>query len=472
MPADTSGIIDTRFRTALRRLDRAGRLLKVRSKVDPHLELAAIISKRDADQAIFFEQVAGFSMPVCANFLASHANVLEIFGLDVEGVRQCMLRGYAHPIPPVMVERGPCQEVVLTSGLDLEKLLPVPFHAKGDAGRTISSSIVIAKDPDTGVRNVSFHRLQLYGGNRTGVKLDLGRHLETYYNKAKARREPLPIAVCIGTDLAVFYGAVAMGAEMPIDKDELELAGGIKGAPIELVKCRTVPLEVPAESEIVIEGYMPPDVAVDEGPFGEFTGYNSTRMPAPVLDVTCLSHRKDPLYYTIIGGERGMLRKYILEASILSTMKKAVPIVQDVELTPGGSVRFHLVIQVKKTLPHHEGLQRNAILAAITSLKDLDWVVVVDHDVDIRNPLQVEWAISTRFEASRDLILIPAARGHEYIPVSDRGLRTKVGIDATFTQEQMQQYDRVTFQDVDLAHYDLTNTPGLLLHPALQEPSD
>ena len=159
-----------------------------------------------------------------------------------------------------------------------------------------------------------------------------------------------------------------------------------------------------------------------EGPFGEFVGYLSPADPAPVLEVTALTHRSKPIYHAIngYGRETVMLRKYVLEASLLKVLQAAVPIVTDAEMTAGGLHRFHAVVQVKKTAPKHEGLQRNAILAAFAALKDLDLVIVVDDDIDIRDPVDVEYALATRMEASRDLFTVPGARGHEYVRVGRR----------------------------------------------------
>jgi 2,5-furandicarboxylate decarboxylase 1 len=160
-----------------------------------------------------------------------------------------------------------------------------------------------------------------------------------------------------------------------------------------------------------------------------------------------------------------MLRKYILEAGILAQVKRAVPMVRDVEITRGGLYRFHLVISVHKNSPSDEGLQRNAIFAAIAALKDLDQVIVVDDDIDIHDPTDVEYALATRFEASQDLILMPGARGHEYVPVSDHGIRTKVGIDATVPIERREAFSRARYAAVSLADYDATTAPR---EPALQ----
>ena len=207
-----------------------------------------------------------------------------------------------------------------------------------------------------------------------------------------------------------------------------------------------------------------PDQTVEEGPFGEFVGYLSPAGEAPIFEVTAVTHRDKPLYQVINGYsfETTMLRKYVLEASLLKVLQAAVPIVVDAEMTAGGLNRFHAVLQVRKSTPQHEGLQRNAILAAFGALKDLDLIIVVDEDIDIRNPHDVEYALATRMEASRDLFVIPDARGHEYVRVGRNGIRAKVGIDATIPLEEKARFRRCEFLDVDVDTASISSDPRIL----------
>jgi 2,5-furandicarboxylate decarboxylase 1 len=457
--------LDTRFRSVLQRMDAAERILKVRQPVDIEYEIAGLMKRYDGDLALLFENVQGYSHPVIGNLLASRANCETAFGLDYKQIRDCMQRAVAEPIPPCQTrDRPACQDTIFTDqqSIDLGRCLPVLTHAPGDAGRFITAGVVIVKDPESGVHNASYHRLQLVGPSRTAIKLDAGRHLRTAFERAQQRGRNLPIAVCLGTDMALMYAAAFMGSQMPLDMDELSAAGGLKGTPLELAACRTQPLSVPADTEIVIEGEISVHESVHEGPFGEFVGYHSDAGPSPIVRVTALTHRHQPVYHAINGAGREtvMLRKYVMEASALRALRAAVPIVQDVEMTAGGLHRFHIVIQVRKDRPQDEGLQRNAMLAAFAALKDLDQAIVVDHDIDIQDPLDVEYALATRMEASRDLILIPGARGHEYVRVSDGGIRTKLAIDATVPFGDLDRFRRVEFRDVALDTTQTTTAPG------------
>ena len=448
--------LDLSFRSALARLETAGRVTHVRREVSTDLEAAGLMKRYDGDKALLFEHVAGHGVAVLGNFLGSSANVEAAFGLDRRGIRERMRCALGAPIAPRQVESGPCQEIVKTSGIDLGRDLPVLRHSPGDAGRFITAGVVIVRDPKTGVPNASYHRLQLLGPDRTAIRLDYGRHLRTAYERAQKTGRPLPIAVCLGTDLALLYAAAFMGSQMPLEADELAAAGGLGGRPLELVRCVSQDLSVVAETEIVIEGELTAETA-HEGPFAEFVGYQSDAGPAPIFNVTALTHRRDPIYHAINGAGREtiMFRKYVLEASALQALRAAVPIVEDVEMTAGGLYRFHLVIQVKKQRPQDEGMQRNAMLAAFSALKDLDYVIVVDDDIDIHDPVDVEYALATRFEASRDIVLIPGARGHEYIRVSTGGIRTKLGIDATVPLGERERFTRAEFAPVELGPDDV-----------------
>jgi 2,5-furandicarboxylate decarboxylase 1 len=445
-------VLDTRFRSALGRMADRGRLQTYAAPVDVNLEIAGLMKKLDGGPAVLFSKVNGHDMPVIGNLLSCQANVEAAFGIDFRGVREFVGRALGDPKPPVLVERAPAQEQVHRTNIDLGRMLPALQHTAADAGRYVTAGIVIARDPETGVYNASYHRLMLAGPNRAAIQLDYGRHLRAAFERAQKKGQHLPVVVCIGSDLALHYTAATMGSQMPENADELAVAGGLCGRALPVVKAVSQDLLVPAESEIVLEGVLRCDEEVMEGPFGEFVGYLAPADPGPVLEVTAVTHRTRPIYHAIngYGRETVVLRKYVLEASLLKVLQGAVPIVTDAEMTAGGLHRFHAIVQVKKTGPTHDGLQRNAIMASFGALKDLDMVIVVDDDIDIRDPADVEYALATRMEASKDLFTIPAARGHEYVRVSDRGMRTKLGIDATVPFAEKARFARCEFKPVDI----------------------
>jgi 2,5-furandicarboxylate decarboxylase 1 len=459
-----SEVLDTSFRAALDRMITLGRLEAYTAPINPNLALASVLKKRDGGPALMFTAVEDYRMPVVGNLLCCRQNCEAAFGIDFRGIRSAITRALTSPLAPVVVGRAAAQENVHTDLIDIARMLPVLFHTPQDAGRFITAGVVIVRDPETGVYNASYHRLQLIDANRTAIKLDYGRHLRLAFERSRRAGMPLPIVVCIGTDLALQYTAATMGSQMPEQADELAAAGGFCGRPLTMVKAATQDLLVPADTEIVLEGRILPDAMVKEGPFGEFVGYLSPQGEAPIFEVTAVTHRDKPLYQVINGYslETTMLRKYVLEASLLKVLQAATPIVVDAEMTAGGLHRFHAVVQVRKSSPQHDGLQRNAILAAFGTLKDIDLIIVVDDDIDIRDPHDVEYALATRMEASRDLFVVPAARGHEYVRVSANGVRAKVGIDATVPYDDRARFTRCTFADVNVDPALISTDPALL----------
>ena len=376
-------VLDTRFRSALRRMTERGRLQEFVAPVDTRFEIASLMKRLDGGPALLFSSVKAHGMPVVGNVLSCQENCEAAFGVDFRQIREFVGRALGAPKPPEVVSTAPAQECVHTDSFDIGRMLPALHHAPDDAGRFITAGIVLARDPETGVYNASYHRLQLIGPNRTAIKLDYGRHLRLAFERAQRRREPLPVTVCIGTDIALHYTAGTMGSQMPELADEIAVAGGLAGRPLPVVRAVSQDLLVPAETEIVLEGRILTDETVREGPFGEFVGFASPEDDAPVLEITAVTHRRRPIYHAIngYGRETIMLRKYVLEASLLKVLQSAIPIAVDAEMTAGGLHRFHAVIQVRKTTSQHNGLERNAIMATFGALKDLDLVIVVDEDI-------------------------------------------------------------------------------------------
>ena len=460
-----SDTVDLRLRTALQRLDAAGRLMKIETRVDPILELAGVAMKLDGGPALLFEDVAGYDMPVFVNALASNENILAVFDRDVAGVREVMGRGLTQPHRPVMADVGPSQDEVIDSGIDVERLLPILKHAEGDGGRYLTSGVVLVKDPDTGLRNCSFHRFEIIGPNQALIQLDNGRHLRAIWQKAQEMGlDKIDVAICLGSDLSVNLAALAMGSESPFGSDELEIAGGFRGAPLPLVKCRTFDGEGPAEAEVIIEAEISTREEIEEGPFVEFIGYYSEVDPAPLVTFKCVTHRRDPIYYPIIGVEKLTMSKLMRETAVLRTMRNVYPGVLDCEMTRGGLHRFHLVASVRKARAADEGLQRNAAIAAITALKDLDCIILVDDDIDIRDPHDVEFALATRLRGEDSLVLMPGFRTHEYlVHAADHGVRTKLIMDTTRPYREGGYERRVQYMEVDISKYTKRQEPDLEL---------
>lgn len=447
---DGLGVIDTRFREALRRLAEGGRLVFFPDETDPELEIAALAEKFAGDKAVFFERVKGYSIPIVANILTSPANTMCVFRQDACGMRALMQRAVTHPIPPKRIDRGVCQEHVVTNRIDLGRMLPALRYAPKDCGRFITAGVVIARDPETRIPNASFHRLQLIRPDHTGIRLDKGRHLTAIVDKARIAAKTLPVAVCIGPDLSLLYAAAS---SVPFEVDELSIASGLKGEPLETVACKTVDIDVPSECEIVLEGHIDPRQEVHEGPFGEFVGMYSDAGPMPIVKISAVTSRKRPIYHIGYSETGSGLRKYIFENLVLRRIKDVVPQVLDVDATAGGLTLFHLVVSLQKQRPEDDALPRRVINAALAAHRHIDLVVVVDEDIDIHVWNEVEYALAIRFNAADDLHLYPGGITHEYVRAAKDGARTKIGIDATVPFEARERFRRVEYMPLDLDSY-------------------
>jgi 2,5-furandicarboxylate decarboxylase 1 len=244
---------------------------------------------------------------------------------------------------------------------------------------------------------------------------------------AEQAGEALEIALVIGVHPACILASQAIAA---LDQDEMEIAGALLGRPVEMIKCKTNNVRVPAHAEIVIEGRILPSIREPEGPFGEFPQYYGTRADREVIQVETITHRKNPIFHTIVGGgtEHLLLGAIPREATLLDHLQRSFPSVRDVRLTRGGTRRYHLAVKIEKT---SQGEPKNIIMGAFGGHYDIKQVVVVDMDVDIDDESEIEWAVATRFQADRDLVIVSGAQGSKLDPSSDNGISAKMGIDAT-----------------------------------------
>jgi 2,5-furandicarboxylate decarboxylase 1 len=416
------------LRSWLEALETRGYLKIVKREVDPFFELAAVAKKADGQWAVKFEKVKGYSMPVVAGILSTRQMIAEAMGVSIAEVVTKFAGAQANPVPCRLIsrEQAPVKEVIIRDHIDIVSMFPVPTHHEKDAGPYITAALLIAKDPSTGVRNVSIHRLQVLGPNKLGI-LILPRHLWHIFQKAEENNQPLEVALVIGADPLTLLASQAI---TPFGFDELEIAGALHGEPLQLVKCETVDIEVPAYAEIVLEGRLLPGVREMEGPFGEYPKYYGPASKKPVIVIDAVTCRRQPIYQTIVAAtkEHLLLGAIPREAGLFQIVKQAVPTVQAVHLTPGGACRYHAVIAIDK---RNEGEAKNAMFAAFASSAEIKHVVVVDKDVDIFNSEDVEWAIATRCQAGRDVIIISGAHGNKLDPSSDDGISDKMGIDAT-----------------------------------------
>ena len=435
-------------------LEENNNLVRVKSEVDPVFEMAGIAKKFEGGKTLLFENVKGSDYPVLMGlywnremmakfFKSDSGNLPFVLSDEIKKWRQA-------PMEPVILKNGPANEVIETD-VDLTKL-PIPHHSEHDGGRYLTSSVVIAKDPDTGVRNLSIHRMMLTGKNRMTMLLEELGHLMDYYKRAEAKGVPLEITVNNGVDYPSVMAGAVPAAAAPIDMDELGIVSQLRGEPVELIEAQTVGVEAIANAQFVIEGRILPNIRETEGPYAEVTGYYAEQDERWVFEATAITRRENPVFNSILSGrEVGNAYGIIAGAGAFEKIHSLVPEVTAVHFSDG-SVPYHLIVQMDKKF---EGSQRNAIMAAFVSLAFVKTVTVVDTDVDLYNMADVDWAVATRCWYEKDLIKIPDSIGHRLNPMADTDIWCRLGIDATVPLPRPGKFKRATVVDVDLSQFDI-----------------
>lgn len=408
-------------------------VVRVREAVELDYDATAIaleFARRGQSPALYFENVRGSRFPVLMNLFGSRSRYAFALGVEESRLAQNWGARDAGPVKPVVVESGPVLDVV-RRGVEVDlAALPIMRHFVEDGGAYVTNAMFVAKDPETGVRNASFHRLQVNGKARFGTSLHSRRHLWNYARKAKALGlDRLPVVVVVGCHPLITFGAGLWKGS--IEADEYEMAGGFLGAPLPVVAGVTVPVEIPATAEIAIEGQLLLDVQEPEGPFGEFTGYASERSTHHALEVSAILHRRDAIYHSIVPGisdEHTLLLGIAQEARQLKAIRAQYPSVVDVAYPKSGTRLLHCYVSVKNPAP---GEARNIAAAAIGDNLSLKLVIVVDDDVDVHDEQEVMWAVATRFQAATDLEMIRVGMGAVLDPSNNEGTTSKLIIDAT-----------------------------------------
>jgi 2,5-furandicarboxylate decarboxylase 1 len=416
----------TTLRDWLDRLAATDRLALAKPGVALMHQLAAIANRLDGRKATLFPRPDGHAIPVASGLTSDRAWMAEAMGVPPAELLARFRHAAANPLPCREVTEAPVQQVVHRKAIDLTRLLPIPTHNEYDSGPYISAGLCLSRNPRNGIQNVAIHRLQVNAPDRLGV-LILPRHTMSYLQMAEETGRDLEVAIVIGVDPLTLLASQAIA---PLDTDELEIAGALHGAPMPVVKCLTNQVRVPAQAEIVIEGRVLREAREEEGPFGEFPQYYGERARRHVIQVDAITHRQAPIFHTIVGGglEHLLLGGIPREATLLAHLQRSFPAVKDVHLGRGGVMRYHLAVQMQK---RSEGEAKNVIMGAFAGHYDIKQVVVVDEDVDIHDPAEVEWAIATRFQADRDLLVVGHSQGSRLDPSADDGVGAKMGLDAT-----------------------------------------
>lgn len=438
-------------------LQKNGHVVRVTSPVNPVHELAGIAKRFEGNKAVLFEKVTGSDFPVLIGLLWNRSIVGSLFDATPEhvpfiiaaAIKNWRTSSDAHPSP--VCEKGPANEVI-EDEVDLYRL-PVPIHALNDGGRYFDSSVVIVKNPATGIPNISIHRMMITQKDRLTFLIDPGRHLGAYVDIMEECGEPLEVTINNGIGLAPWLASV-----IPQQGDgKTGIAQHIVGRPIPLLKAQAVDVPAYADAQFVIEAVILPKVREQEGPFAEVTGYYALSDRRWVMQVKAITRRKDPVFHSLLSGQEVWNAVgFTAEAKIFSLVREKVPQLSAVYLTPGGCGFYGAVVQVDKD---REGVGKAAVEETFKAFEPLQWVIAVDRDVNLYDPVDVDWAVTTRFNPDTDLIILKNQGGHILNPMvtirpdGKGGTVTKMGIDATAPYPRTQRFERVRFMDVNLDTY-------------------
>jgi 2,5-furandicarboxylate decarboxylase 1 len=426
------------FRAFLNVLKEAGELIEVDRPVSPMLEVAKAMRKSAAvsGPAVIFKD-NGTEFPLVGGVYNTRSKALIALEATEQNVFDKVLRGMAARIPPVVVTDAPVHENVLTGdAIDLSKI-PVAKYSPDDGGPYITAGIVVSKDPETGIPDIGHYRFEVID-KQTFSFLALPNH-RFARNMATARRlgqTTFHAALLIGVDPVMAYSCPI---QVPDGTNDFEVVGGMRGAALELVRCKTIDVEVPARAELVLELEVDMTKRVFEGPLGEFTGYYTPGSSKPIARIKAITHRNNAYFQALLTGvpptENHILKQLSYEASYFAMLKAQHPTLTNLAIPASGGVAFYVVMSMKQ---RYAGEARHAILTTIASSQRPKKVVVVDPDIDVRNPDQVEWAITFRTQPARDVIIIDGLPGGTLDPSLDgslpldRRVGSAMGIDATF----------------------------------------
>ncbi len=440
------------LRYTLEEMDRMGELLLCEREVNPEYELGAVLKYFRNKRPILFNRVKESQVRVAGGLYGDRETLYRLLHMNHENRLFKFMEAIANPKPYRVIANGPIKENIIRRNIDLPKIFPVPKFQEKDSSNFITAGILVVKDPETGKYFTSVRRFQVNGRNELSA-LIASPKLTNDFLELEAMKKPLDIAIILGYDAPFLMASQISSATYGVDKYEVDSA--LRGEPLELVPCESVDLLVPAYSEIVLEGRMIPDKRRLEGPFGELMGYYGAQAPHPVIEIDTVMYRNNPIFQAAFPcREEHISNGLIREVELYSYLRNQVDVL-DVNVTEGGGYRFNAFASINK---QRAGDGKSAIIAALGSNKDLKQAVIVDGDVDIFDLQDIEWAITTRAQASQDLVIIPGALGSSLEPSHDlKGVTDKVGIDATKPLgERGIKFERAIipgFENIDINRY-------------------
>jgi 4-hydroxy-3-polyprenylbenzoate decarboxylase len=419
-------LADQSLRGFVAELERCGELRRITERVSPRYELSALLAAADDGPALMFDSVAGASMPVLGGLLGSRRRIAAGVGVLFEQLQERLLDALSSPLEPRDTTAAPCQELVVEDP-DLGEL-PIPWFFEHETGPYVTAGAIVARDPVSGAANLSIARLKPLGGARAMAGIAPNHHLAALARRAAERGERLPIAVTIGNHPAVLVAACLY---LELGADELEVAGGLLGEPVEVA--RTVSgLAVPAHCELVLEGRLDPDERVEEGLVSEFHGMYENYGSGSVVTFERLTMRRNPIFQVIEPGrhpEHLLLGGVAIAAGLAAQLRRVVPAVTAVAVPEAGAGRLAAVVALAPGA--RPGSAQRAMFAVWASVSLIRTVTVVDGDVDPWDHVEVEWARTAFARPDRDLLVVPGGAADRAEPLELHGRVAKLGIDAT-----------------------------------------
>lgn len=417
------------------KLENTEDIIEINDELSCEFEVAKVLRQYPKDTVIL-TNVKNSEMPVVSGICNTREKIAKSINCEVNEITSKIIEASDNPIK---VENFTDFSEYNTTEADLSKL-PILTHYKRDGGAYITSGVVFARDPETGIQNASIHRMMVLDDKRLAIRI-VPRNLYTYFQKAQKLNKDLEIAIAIGMDAAIL---LASTTSIPIDYNEMDVANAFKNGELTLIKTESG-LEVP-QADIILEGKISVTETTAEGPFVDLTDTYDIIRDQPIITLNKMYIKKDnPCYHAILpaGFEHKLLQGLPQEPRIYKSVKNAVPTVETVALTEGGCCWLHAVISINKQT---EGDGKNAIMAALSAHPSLKHAVVVDTDVDVFDPQDVEYAIATRVKADRDIMIVPNVRGSSLDPVAESdGTTTKLGVDATKSLKTIEKFERVSF---------------------------
>jgi 2,5-furandicarboxylate decarboxylase 1 len=413
------------IRSEVEALREANQLVEINVPVDREFELSAILERQGQGPAIRFNAVKGYDGAVVGNLLSSRSKMAFLVGVEESKLLTTLVHAIDHPVPTAPSTHAPCLDETHGRDFDLLKILPLGRQCAREQGPYITAGVFITKDPTTGWQNVSINRALVLPPNRLMVGMAPSHHLYRLASAQWAAGRPLEVAITIGNPAAVM---LASNAYVGYGDDELAIAGGLLGEPLRLAKCRTIDVQVPALAEVVLEAEFRPHETHEEGLVSEFHGLYEDYGPSPLGHVRSISHRRDFVFHTIAASrvqEHMLIGAVMIEATVFRAIRAVVPSVRNVHVTFGGGGRMHCIVGLHNPPP---GEGPRAVFAALAHANIIKHVVVVDDDIDIFNPEEVEWAMATRFRADRDIFVVPRVRADRVDPVREDRTVAKWGL--------------------------------------------